>query len=207
QGLGEKARWPRKNEKNPGWKDKSKWCAYHEDFGHLTEDCIALRKEISYLLSKGHLKELLGKKKDRSQDTNKHPDRNPDRNSDRDPERVSSPPPDASVVYFISGGSDICGTSYSTAKRHAKEAKSENGDRPNRRITVTEGKTISFNDDDMDNVQDPHHDGLVITLYVANYFVRRIAQQLLIHFKPNYELYKKNVINYREIWIRLQRIT
>ncbi|KAJ0592759.1 hypothetical protein HanHA300_Chr03g0088911 [Helianthus annuus] len=62
QNLGEKARWPRKNDKPSGTKDKSKWCAYHEDFGHLTEDCIALRKEIGYLLSKGHLKELLGEK-------------------------------------------------------------------------------------------------------------------------------------------------
>jgi hypothetical protein len=39
---------------------------------------------------------------------------------------------------------------------------------------LTEGKTISFDDEDMYNVQDPHHDGLVITLYIANHFVRRI---------------------------------
>ncbi|KAF5789717.1 putative retrotransposon gag domain-containing protein [Helianthus annuus] len=68
QNLGEKARWPRKNDKPSGTKDKSKWCAYHEDSGHLTEECIALRKEIGYLLSKGHLKELLGRKKQRTQD-------------------------------------------------------------------------------------------------------------------------------------------
>ncbi|XP_076916053.1 uncharacterized protein LOC143575619 [Bidens hawaiensis] len=62
QDLGENARWPRENEKNGSWKDKSQWLAFHEDFGDMTGDCIALRKEISYLLSKGHLKELLGKK-------------------------------------------------------------------------------------------------------------------------------------------------
>jgi hypothetical protein len=61
QDLGEKARWPRKNEKSTTFKDKSKWCAYHEDFGHLTNECIDLRKEIGYLLSKGHLKELFGR--------------------------------------------------------------------------------------------------------------------------------------------------
>ncbi|KAJ0926170.1 hypothetical protein HanRHA438_Chr04g0167971 [Helianthus annuus] len=63
QNLGEKARWPRKSDKPAATKDKSKWCVYHEDFRHLTEECIALRKEIGYLLSKGHLKELLGRKK------------------------------------------------------------------------------------------------------------------------------------------------
>lgn len=61
QDLVKKARWPRKEEKSSGWKDKSKWCAYHEYFSHITEDCIALRKEISYLISKEHLKEILGR--------------------------------------------------------------------------------------------------------------------------------------------------
>ena len=66
QDLGDKTRWPRKGDRSNTWKDKSKWCAYHEDFGHITEDCIALRREVNYLLSKGQLKELLGRKKERS---------------------------------------------------------------------------------------------------------------------------------------------
>ncbi|XP_021990920.1 uncharacterized protein LOC110887651 [Helianthus annuus] len=162
QGLGDKARWPRKNPKNVDWKDKSKWCAFHEDFGHMTEDCIALRKKISYLLSKGYLKELLGRKKNKTQDT------------DKNPERAASPPPDAKIINFISGGSDICGTSYSTAKRHAKEAKAERGDKPTGMTMLTNDKVITFDSDDRDNIQDPHHDRLVITLYVANHFVLRI---------------------------------
>ncbi|KAJ0735658.1 putative retrotransposon gag domain-containing protein [Helianthus annuus] len=97
QNLGDKARWPRKNDRQAASKDKSKWCAYQEDFGHLTEECIALRKEIGYLLSKGHLKELLGRKKSRTQDP------------ERIPEKASAPPADAQVINFISGGSDICG--------------------------------------------------------------------------------------------------
>jgi len=75
QGLGEKARWPRKDNKPTPSKDKSKWCAYHEDFGHLTDECIALRREIGYLLSKGHLKELLGRKKSRTQDPEHPPEK------------------------------------------------------------------------------------------------------------------------------------
>ncbi|KAJ0521636.1 hypothetical protein HanIR_Chr10g0473271 [Helianthus annuus] len=162
QGLGDKARWPRKNQQKADWKDKSKWCALHEDFGHVIEDCIALRKEISYLLSKGYLKDLLGRKKNKGQDTK------------IDPERTASPPADAKIINFISGGSDICGTSYSAAKRHVKEAKAERGERPTRMTTLTADKVITFDSDDRDTVQDPHHDALVITLYVANHFVRRI---------------------------------
>ncbi|KAF5764494.1 putative retrotransposon gag domain, aspartic peptidase domain superfamily [Helianthus annuus] len=162
QNLGEKARWPRKNDKPAGTKDKSKWCAYHEDFGHLTKECIALRKEIGYLLSKGHLKELLGRKKQRTQDP------------ERIPEKAPAPPADAQVINFISGGSDICGTSFSAAKRHAKEAKMDNRERPIRTSSVSEGKVITFDEDDRIHIQDPHHDSLVITLFISNHFVRRI---------------------------------
>ncbi|KAF5785840.1 putative retrotransposon gag domain-containing protein [Helianthus annuus] len=162
QNLGEKARWPRKNDKPSGTKDKSKWCAYHEDFGHLTEECIALRKEIGYLLSKGHLKELLGRKKQKTQDP------------ERIPEKAPAPPANAQVINFISGGSDICGTSFSAAKRHAKESKMDNGERPIRTSSVSEGKMITFDEDDRINIQDPHHDSLVITLFISNHFVRRI---------------------------------
>ncbi|KAI3725211.1 hypothetical protein L1987_64989 [Smallanthus sonchifolius] len=135
QDIGDKARWPH---------------------------CIALRKEISNLLSKGYLKEFPGKGKKQVRD------------HDKIPQRAKSPPPDAKVIGFISGGSDISGTSYFAAKRNSKEAKREKGDRPLRTSSLTKEKIISFNEEDMDNVRDPHHDGLVITLYVANHFIRRI---------------------------------
>ncbi|KAI3807551.1 hypothetical protein L1987_23481 [Smallanthus sonchifolius] len=93
---------------------------------------------------------------------------------DRIPQRAKSPPPVAKVVGFISGGSDICGTSYSAAKRNAKEAKTEKGDRPIKTSSLTEEKVICFDEDYKNNVQDPHHDGLVITQYIANHFIRRI---------------------------------
>ncbi|KAK9075696.1 hypothetical protein SSX86_004025 [Deinandra increscens subsp. villosa] len=76
QDLGEKARWPRKNDKQGSWKDKTK-------------------------------------KKVKTQE------------ADKVPQRAASPPQDAQIINFISGGSDICGTSYSSAKKHDKESKSE----------------------------------------------------------------------------------
>ncbi|KAL7602922.1 hypothetical protein Lser_V15G16606 [Lactuca serriola] len=69
QDLRDKTRWTKRDKKSTAWKDKSKWCAYNEDLGHITEACIALRKEISYLLSKGHLKEILGRKRENPRKT------------------------------------------------------------------------------------------------------------------------------------------
>ena len=166
QDLGDKARWPRKGEKSSSWKDKSKWCAYHEDFGHITEECIALRKEVSYLLSKGQLKELLGRRKERSSDTH------------QDPSKISEianpPPPNAQVINMISGGSDICGTSYSAAKRQARASKSEKAHDQRSITIVTNKEEISFSEEDRADVQDPNHDGLLITLHITNLLVKRI---------------------------------
>ncbi|XP_076940655.1 uncharacterized protein LOC143609919 [Bidens hawaiensis] len=154
------ARWPRKNEKNGAWKDKSKWCAFHEDFGYMTEDCIALRKENNYLLSKGHLKELLGKK-------------NQNGDPEKDPKRAKSPS-GAMIVNIISGGSDICGTSYIAARRSAKVAKAEKPEGPTKMMNMPRECEVTFDYEDINNIQDSHHDGLVITLYMSNCFVRRI---------------------------------
>ncbi|XP_076950759.1 uncharacterized protein LOC143623820 [Bidens hawaiensis] len=160
--LGEKTRWPQKNEKETSFKDKSKWCAFHEDFDHLTDECIGLRKEIGYLLRKGHFKQLLGRKKSRIQDP------------EEVPQKADPLPLDAQFINFISGGSDICGTSYSSAKRHAKETKLENGERPVISTTLTNNKRIFFDEEDKTSIQDPHHDGWIITLFIANHYVRRI---------------------------------
>ncbi|XP_023737251.1 uncharacterized protein LOC111885204 [Lactuca sativa] len=97
--LGDKARWPKRDNKSITWKDKSKWCAYHEDFGHVTEDCIALRKEISHLLSKGHLKEIIDRKRE------KHRENSQD--GHRIAEKPGSPPSDAKIINVISIGSNI----------------------------------------------------------------------------------------------------
>ncbi|XP_023763507.1 uncharacterized protein LOC111911971 [Lactuca sativa] len=166
QDLGDKERWLKRDSKSIAWKDKSKWCAYHEDFGHMTEDCIALRKAISYLLSKGHLKEILGRKREKSTENNQ--------DDHRILEKLGSPPSNAKIISVISGGSNICGTSYSQAKRHARVSKIEKEDRPRKNTMVSSEKEITFDETDREGIQDPHHDGLMITLYMANHFVRRI---------------------------------
>ena len=41
-------------------------------------------------------------------------------------------------------------------------------------MSVTNEKEITINEQDRENIQYPHHDGLVITPYIANHFVKRI---------------------------------
>nr|XP_043625557.1 uncharacterized protein LOC122596980 [Erigeron canadensis] len=116
--LGDKVRWPPKNPKSDGNKDKSRWCAYHEDFGHTTEECFAFGREVGILLSKGYLIELFGKKKAQDIDV-----KDLGKQVQQQPSRPKSLPTNARIINYISGGSEVCGTSFSAAKRNAKEAK------------------------------------------------------------------------------------
>ncbi|XP_023763617.1 uncharacterized protein LOC111912109 [Lactuca sativa] len=165
--LGNKARWPRKAERSIAWKDKSKLCSYHQDFGHVMEDCITLRNDISYLLGKGYLKEILGRRKEKTKE------------KDQDPkmilERPGSPhpPTEAKVINVISRGSNIYGTSYSAAKRHAMVSKTQK-EKGQKKTTITNEKEITFDEADRQDAQDPHYEGLVITLYIVNHIIRRI---------------------------------
>lgn len=89
-------------------------------------------------------------------------------------EKPGSPPSDAKVINVISRGADICGTSYSLDKRHVKVSKIEREEGPQKNIWIGNNNKIIFDEHDRENIQDPHHEGLVITLYITNNFVRRI---------------------------------
>ncbi|KAD7477231.1 hypothetical protein E3N88_00367 [Mikania micrantha] len=80
------------------------------------------------------------------------------------------------MINFISGGSDICGTSCSIARRHAKEARMENGERPTKTSTLTTETLISFEEQDRENIMDPHHDG--------NGFIRYLTNRIVLFSDP-----------------------
>ncbi|XP_048493520.1 uncharacterized protein LOC125494062 [Beta vulgaris subsp. vulgaris] len=102
--LGSVVKWPFRNEKPTAHHNKSKGCEFHGDHGHHTDECVALRREVSHLLKQGYLKDLLTEKG--KQTVSKNDDR-------RQP---PSSPPHVKVINVINGGSDICGLTYSTAK-------------------------------------------------------------------------------------------
>ncbi|KAJ9544554.1 hypothetical protein OSB04_024261 [Centaurea solstitialis] len=147
-------RWPKKPENPSKDKDQTKWCDFHSDHGHNTDDCISLKKEIAYLKSNGHLKNLL---------------------SD-DSKRPTSPVP-TKVVNCITGGSEVCGLTYSAAKRHAREGP-EGHPIPNESRTTEEKELdatkISFDIEDMSDAHQKHHDALVIQLTIGNCLTKRV---------------------------------
>ena len=52
-------RWPRKMRSDPYKRDHSRFCEYHKEHGHSTEDCIVLRREIEAFVRNGKLVRFL----------------------------------------------------------------------------------------------------------------------------------------------------
>ncbi|XP_048502935.1 uncharacterized protein LOC104896471 [Beta vulgaris subsp. vulgaris] len=155
--LGTTARWPRKSGRPNSEKDTNKWCSYHGDHGHRTED-------VAWLLKKGYLEHLMGKKG--QQEDKSGPS-----------QQQSRPPPEPThdkVINSIFGGSKICGLTYSAAKRFAREGSKAV---PKQYRSTEEKKlrsmTINFDEEDGDEEAD-HHDGLVVSLTVSNCLMKRV---------------------------------
>ena len=48
-------RWPSQMKSDPVRRDDTKYCEFHKDHGHRTDDCIQLKKEIEYLIRRENL--------------------------------------------------------------------------------------------------------------------------------------------------------
>ena len=183
--MGDTVQWPRRSDRPGEKKDPSRWCDFHSDIGHTTDECVALRKEVAYLLKKGYLKELLS---DRSKASGK----------DRESKQGGPPPPPPIVktICFISGGSEVCGLTYSAAKRHAKES---NKEQPDKREKSKIDIPIMFEESD---AVEGHHDGLVISLPVGNCMIKRIlvdngssANIIMLDTLKHMNIDEKNIVN------------
>ncbi|XP_074299127.1 uncharacterized protein LOC141630160 [Silene latifolia] len=87
---------------------------------------------------------------------------------------LPSPPPHCSrTVNVITGGSELCGLTYSAAKRHATRTK---GDRPESscRVNHQNLSLVTFDETDAGSTPKQHHDALIITLPIGNSNVKKI---------------------------------
>ncbi|XP_077242376.1 uncharacterized protein LOC143882870 [Tasmannia lanceolata] len=174
-------KWPTPMISKGNRRDKSKYCRFHRDHGHDTDDCRQLKEEIEQLISRGYLKKYVRSDTRGSDPKEKGPQGRSPRRSQPPPVRrqspsLPSPPSEAhrsqprGVIGTIMGGPAAGGTSSAARKAYvrrvnavhacSKKAKTEN--------------EISFSDADLDGLILPHDDALVLTMLVANWELKKI---------------------------------
>ncbi|XP_074351370.1 uncharacterized protein LOC141690474 [Apium graveolens] len=160
------AKWPTKSNKSKANPDSKLSCDYHGNYGHKAYNCVALQKELYFLIKKGYLTEFMTGNKTVHVKRERSPNRD-----DKTPMRQPPPPPYHKVITFIVGGSEVCGLKYSHTTRVAREtdirvAQAE--------VNSNDLPTLTFVESNNGSIQEPKQDGLVISFLVGNCLIRRI---------------------------------
>ncbi|XP_077221632.1 uncharacterized protein LOC143855400 [Tasmannia lanceolata] len=137
-------KWPPKLMSKGSKRDRSKYCQYHKDHEHDTDECCHLTEEIENLIKRGHLREFVGKK-------------------DRPAERESSgKTPDRSALHSPKLKIKEALGPLRQDRRHTQ------GKRPKT------NQTISFSNVHLEGVLLPHNDVMVIGTIISDLLVKKV---------------------------------
>ena len=149
---------------DPTRRKDTKYCEFHKDHGHRTDDCIQLKKEIEYLIRCGHLSRYVALE---GQERVQPP-------PPRQPTPVQHQPP-LGEIHVIFGGFAGGGESSSAKKAHLRSIKSGETLKVQTVFKLPRlDTTITFSDFDMEGCQHPYDDPLVIKTIVANKTIHRV---------------------------------
>ncbi|XP_063946129.1 uncharacterized protein LOC135151543 [Daucus carota subsp. sativus] len=155
-------------------KDRTKYCAFHEQNGHDTADCQQLKQQIEELIKNGRLTEWV--KTQKKSYNNVPPPPQDNDNETTNTEKV----PRAGSIHMIIGGPYIGGESRKAMERYAQEAKSPPLTNVNhlseRPPKMFRGETmnIMFSEEDARWVHHPHSDALVVKVRIGSNNVHRV---------------------------------
>ena len=172
-------RWPTQMKSDPATRDNTKYCEFHRDYGHRTNNCIQLKREIEYLIQRGYLRRFISPG---NQTQNQAQNQTQNQNQNQTP--TQQPPPQQTTtqhqqplgeIHVISGGFTGGGESNSAQKAHLRSIRSpEMGEIQAISKLPRLDNTITFSDSDLEGCQHPHDDPLVVRAIVANTTVHRV---------------------------------
>ena len=145
-------KWPEKMKGDPNKRNRNKYCRFHRDYGHDTDECFDLKQQIENLIRQGKLRNFLGR----------------DRKDEKLKGKIkeSSRPPLGGIKVIIGGSST--GQSSKSKKAYLKVMQSIQLSRRSPRASSTDKQTITFTDEDAERIHHPYNDAIVITLLIDN---------------------------------------
>ncbi|XP_075665364.1 uncharacterized protein LOC142635029 [Castanea sativa] len=162
-------KWPRPLHSLPSVRDKSKYCRFHKDHDHYTEDCRNLKGQIEELIQKGKLQKYI-KKADfnrlREGDTSQR---------EPSPKNEGCQSQSQEVIGEISTIAEgtFMGGSYKSLKKACQRQVNSVHMEPLLKQRRT-NQDIFFSEDDARGVSQPHNDPLVIALTIEGFNTKRI---------------------------------
>ena len=164
-------RWPTQMKSDPVTRDNSKYCEFHRDYGHRTDDCIRLKREIKYLIRRGYLRCFISPENQaQNQAQNQAP---PQQLPPRQKTTQHQQP--LGEIQVISGGFVGGRESSSARKAHLRSIRSTEIAEIQAVSKLPRLDTsITFSDSDLVGCQHPHEDPLVVRAVVANKTVHRV---------------------------------
>ena len=158
---------------DPATRDNTKYCEFHMDYGHRTDNCIQLRSEIEYLIQRGYLRRFISpgsQDQSQTQNQNQAPTQQP-----QPRQTTTQHQQTLGEIHVISGGFAGGGESSSARKAHLRSIRSTDiGEIQTVSKVPRVDTTITFSDSDLEGCQHPHDDPLVVRAIVANTTVHRV---------------------------------
>ncbi|XP_010670273.1 uncharacterized protein LOC104887354 [Beta vulgaris subsp. vulgaris] len=144
-----------------GW-DKSKWCEFHMDYGHVIDDCKDLKDGIKDLIRRGYFTQYQARVDWKSPPRE---DENGNRRSVKD--RITE-------IHVISGG-PTQGGSIHGAKASLKELRHQvNYHNTGKWPAPPTMPSVSFTSEDARGTVYSHADPLVVSLQISTVVVHRV---------------------------------
>ena len=142
---------------DPATRGNTRYCEFHRDYRHRTDDCIQLKKEIEYLIRYVYLRRSIAlENQPQNQAQNQAPAQQPPPPSRQTTTQHQQP---LGEIHVISGGFAEGGESSSARKAHLRNIRSGEIAEVQAVSKLPRLDTsITFSDSDMEGCQHPHDD-------------------------------------------------
>ncbi|GKV21693.1 hypothetical protein SLEP1_g31647 [Rubroshorea leprosula] len=159
-------------------RDHTRYCDFHQDHGHTTEECKSLKSELESLARKGMLNEYIQSRnlpkfvKEQGQPQGSRASHNRDGVGYQ---QAPPPlPPPSRIIHMITGGPEVGGTNAKQQKLYVREVRHYNAAQK-RKIDEEDWKnqSVTFTSADLEGVVTPHNDPLVTSVIINNCEVQR----------------------------------
>ncbi|XP_050286224.1 uncharacterized protein LOC126725504 [Quercus robur] len=148
--------WPNRMAGDPSKRNQNLYCAYHQEPGHVTDECRNLKNYLERLVREGKLRHLLHRPEQSNVDT-----------------RQSALRPPIGTINVILAAPGRTGSGPFRVMSVGRFS-TEPGERGSKRARERALPLIGFTEEDKEGIIQPHEDALVVTLRIGGYDVKRV---------------------------------